>query len=106
MKQLTDTILNDITTRIRDAVHVEKIILFGSWAWGAPDESSDLDLFVVVPFSEEPSYRRARVIYRCLRGIGMPVDVVVQTHDEVERSRTVATSLARTVLEKGKVLYG
>jgi len=106
MKQLTEKIVSDVTSRIRDAVHVEKIILFGSWAWGVPDESSDLDLFIVVPTSEEPAYRRARMIYRCLRGIGMPVDVIVQTHDEVERGRTVVTSLARTVLERGRILYG
>jgi predicted nucleotidyltransferase len=106
MKQLTQNILNEITRRIREAVDAEKIILFGSWAWCTPDESSDLDLFVVVPRSTEPSYRRARLIYRCLRGIGMPVDVIVQTHEEMERSRRVATSLTKMVLEKGKLLYG
>ncbi len=106
MKKITSELLNEITKRIAEVVHPEKIILFGSHAWGIPEESSDVDLFVVLSRSEEPSYRRARVIYKCLRGIGVPVDVIVQTHDEVARSKTVATSLARKVLEQGKVLYG
>ena len=106
MRQITSELLNEITRRIAEAVQPEKIILFGSCAWGMPGEASDIDLFIVVPRSEEPSYRRARPIYRCLRGIGVPVDVIVQTHDEVERARGVATSLTRNVLEKGKVLYG
>jgi len=98
--------MSEITRRVRDVVNVEKIILFGSWAWGTPDESSDLDLFVIVPHSTEPSYRRARPILRSLRGIGVPIDVLVQTHAEVERGSRVATSLIKTVLDKGRVLYG
>ena len=106
MQQMTEKIINEITMRIRDAIAVEKIILFGSCAWGTPDESSDLDIFVIVPQSTEPSYRRVRPILKSLHGIGVPIDVIVQTHDEVERGRQVATSLIKTVLEKGRVLYG
>lgn len=79
---------------------------FGSYAWGTPHEDSDLDLFVIVHSSDQPAYRRARAIYRCLRDIAVPVDVIVQTHDEVARSSKVVASLARKVLEQGRVLYG
>jgi len=106
MKEITSQLLNEIVSRIVKAIVVEKIILFGSHAWGKQGESSDIDLFVIVPYSDEPYYRRAREIYKCLRGIGVPVDVIVRTHDEVERSKGVATSLTKAVLEKGKVLYG
>lgn len=106
MKQVTVELLNEITRRIVERVHPERIILFGSRAWGVPTESSDVDLFVILPHSEEPSYRRARTIYQCLRGIGAPIDVIVQTHEEVERSKSVRTSLARNVLDRGRVLYG
>lgn len=106
MQDLTPHNLNEIVSRITKAVDAEKIILFGSYAWGRPGESSDLDLFIIVPSSDEPPYRRARKIHKCLRGIGVPVDIIVQTHDEVERSKGVATSLTKAVIEKGKVLYG
>ncbi len=106
MNKLTPEILDEITRRIVKAVHPVKIVMFGSYAWGQPTVDSDLDLFVIVRSSDEPAYRRAREIYRSLRGIVVPVDVVVQTHDEVERSRKVITSLARKVMEEGKVLHG
>ncbi|MBI5326889.1 MAG: hypothetical protein HZB80_01135 [Deltaproteobacteria bacterium] len=65
-------------------------------------KSSDIDLFIIAPHSKEPSYRHARQIHRCLRGIGTPVDVIVQIHDEVERSKNVAASLATVVLKKAR----
>lgn len=61
---------------------------------------------VIVTDSDLPSYRRAVPVYRALRGIGIPVDVVVQTREEVERSRNVRSSLAWKVMEEGKVIYG
>ena len=98
--------MDEITKRIVDKVGPEKIILFGSQAWGTLGESSDVDLFIFVSQSKEPAYRRARNVYQCLHGIGVPIDIIVQTHDEVERSKGVVRSLARHVLDKGKVLYG
>ena len=106
MKLVTAELLNEITSRIVEAVAPYKVILFGSHAWGGAGESSDVDLLVIVRHSEELPYRRARKIYRCLRGIGVPVDIIVQTQHELERSNKVATSLARAALEKGRVLYG
>jgi len=96
----------EICQRIVAAIKPEKVFLFGSYAWGIPHADSDLDLFVVVASSDQPAYRRARDVYRCLRGISFPVDVVVQTHDEVARSSGVVTSLSRKVLDQGTVLYG
>jgi len=106
MRQLNTELLEEIKKRIIEKVHPEKIILFGSHAWGKPEESSDLDLFVILPHSNEPSYRRARVIYEVLHGIKYPIDVIVQTHDEVERNKLVRTSLVSNILSKGKVIYG
>ncbi len=96
----------EICRRIVAGINPEKIILFGSYAWGTPHQNSDLDLFVIVPSSDQPAYRRARAVYRCLREIAVPIDIIVQTRDEVARSSRVVTSLSRKVLEEGTVLYG
>ncbi len=106
MKKVSPEILEEITRRIVESVQPVKIVLFGSHAWGHPNADSDLDLFVVVRSSDQPAYRQARGIYRSLRGIGVPVEVVVQSDEEVERSRKVVTSLARKVMEEGRVLHG
>jgi len=106
VEKITSEQLKEITRRIEEAVHPDRIFLFGSHAWGHPGEDSDVDIFVVLPHSDQPGYRRAREIYRCLRGLTVPVDVVVKTREEVERGKEVKASLVRKVLEEGKLLHG
>jgi predicted nucleotidyltransferase len=106
VKHISRELLEEVSRRICEAVQPEKIIIFGSHAWGSPTEASDLDLFVIVSASDQPSYRRSRALYKSLRGLKVPVDLVVRTSEEVEQSKTVATSLDRKVLEEGRVLHG
>ena len=96
----------EVTRRLVAEMEPDRIILFGSHAWGAPDEDSDLDLLVIVPDSEQPPTLRAVRAHRCLRDIPFPVDVLVKTRAEIERGSLVPASLVREVLERGKVLYG
>ncbi len=83
-----------------------KIILFGSHVWGRPEPSSDIDLLVVVDRSELSPVRRAARAYLSLRGVKVPVEVIVSTQKELERYRQVRGSLTRNILEKGRILYG
>ncbi len=105
-QQSTSEVITKITKRISDALKPDRIFLFGSHAWGVPTADSDIDLFVIVKGSDQPSYRRSREVYRSLRGIREPVEVIVRTIDEVERSKCVVTSLTKKVLEQGRLLYG
>lgn len=106
MKNLASEDLEVVTRRIVDAIQPEKIILFGSHIWGKPNEDSDVDLLVVLADSEQPGYRRARDIYHSLRGIRLPIEVLVRTRDEMERGSQMKASLERKILEEGKVLHG
>ena len=106
MQKVTDQLLKQITHHIVDSVHPKTIVLFGSYAWGKPSQTSDVDLLVVVPFSDLPGYKRARGIYRSLRDIIVPLDVLVLTSKEVERSMDVPSSLAYKVMREGNFLYG
>lgn len=106
MQKITPELLQSISSRIVDALHPEKIVLFGSHAWGEPNQDSDVDLFVIVKESSQPGYRRARDVYRCLRDIAVPIDVIVKTRSEVHCNAHVVTSLTKKVLEEGVVLYG
>ena len=98
--------LQEITRRLVAEFAPEQIILFGSHAWGRPDENSDVDLLVVVSQSDQPPPRRAARAYRCLREMPVPLDILVKTREEVERNRHVPASLIHEVLERGRVLYG
>jgi predicted nucleotidyltransferase len=92
--------------RLVKALHPDRIILFGSHVWGEPTLDSDLDFLVIVADSDQPPHKRAQAAYRALMGLGVPCDVLVQTHAETERLSKVATSLTRRVLEQGRVIHG
>jgi predicted nucleotidyltransferase len=105
VQRISPSLLQEITRRLVDEFQPEEIILFGSHAWGEPDEDSDLDLLVVVSHSDLPPARRATRAYRCLHGLNVPKDILVRTRAEVERFRHVRASLEYQVFERGRVLY-
>jgi predicted nucleotidyltransferase len=98
--------LAGITQRLVDAYHPERIILFGSQAWGDPNASSDVDLLVVIKHSDEPPWRRARKGYLSLFGVGVPCDVMVRTTDEIAHEIAAPGSLTHKIIADGRVLYG
>jgi len=103
---LTADLLTQIVQRLVESLHPEQIILFGSHAYGEPNEDSDVDLFVIVSESDQPRYRRSREAYRSLRGISIPTDVIVMTREEVKKKVNVRSSLISRVIHDGKILYG
>lgn len=106
MKKIEKQLLKLITDRLVAEFNPEKIILFGSHAWGNPHPNSDLDLLVVVGSSDLPPTKRATKAYRCLQGIKVPVEVIVSTQKELERYRSVPSSLTKRILERGIKIYG
>lgn len=105
MKYLDETILHTMTDRLVAEFDPDKVILFGSHAWGAPGEDSDVDLYVIVPTSNERPLRRARRALACLGGMRIPKDILVRTQLEAEKYRFVHASLESQIFEKGRVLY-
>ena len=103
---LADTLLQTATQRLVAEFQPEQIWLYGSHAWGNPHDDSDVDLFVVVPHSDETPIRRSQRAHRCLRGLRMPKDVLVETRQEVDRVQELKTSLENTILIRGRRLYG
>ena len=106
MKAINADLLQTATQRLVAEFQPEEIYLFGSHAWGDPQDDSDVDLFVVVRDSDETPIRRAQRAHRCLRGLRLPKDVLVETREEVDRVKGLKTSLENTILSRGRRLYG
>lgn len=98
-------LVTEMVNRLRHALNPERIYLFGSHARGTATPDSDYDLLVVVPQSTLPRYRRDQAAFALLTGVGAPKDVIVLTHEEFERGRSVVTSLPATVEREGLLLY-
>ena len=103
---ITETTLTEITRRLVATYQPEQIVLFGSHAWGEPDEDSDVDLLVVVSESTEPAYRRASAGYRSLFGLSVSCDVWVRTREEVMREAMLSTTLTHKIIREGRALHG
>ena len=103
---VTELEIQDITKRIVEFIHPQKVLLFGSYAKGNANEHSDLDLLVIVENSELPKRKREVLLYNWL---GMryrfPKDILVRTTSEVEEWKNVRQAFITSVVNESKVLY-
>lgn len=96
IKQLTEKIIAELNP--------EKIILFGSHAWGTPGPDSDVDLFVV---KESNVLRRSRQLEarRLLCDSDVPFDVLVYTPGEIKKRLDLGDFFIKNIITKGEILY-
>jgi len=95
--------IRDVSDRIARHFGPERIILFGSYAYGSPTEESDVDLLVILRY-EGSSRRAASAIRRQVRP-DFALDILTYRPGEVERRAAMEDFFVREVLERGKVLY-
>ncbi len=82
----------------------DKVILFGSYAYGKPTIDSDVDVLVVMESDERPAARASRVI-GALAGKTFPMDILVRTPKELEQRLDIGDLFFKEIVERGKVLY-
>jgi len=99
-----DRLLAEIRRRIVEAVHPQRVILFGSRARGDARDGSDVDLLVVADTEDSPWRYGARV-RKALRGLPLTKDVVVFTPEEFAVRSKWLSGVARRAAEEGVVLY-
>ncbi len=81
----------------------DKIILFGSHAYGTPTAGSDADLLVIMPFDINPMEKMAEIIYTVHPRIA--VDLLVRTPAMIARRIDIGDPFMREIISKGKILY-
>jgi uncharacterized protein len=91
--------------RVVEACNPRKIILFGSHASGKPGRDSDLDLLVVMDGSIDNPRKASVRIRRALRGLLIPVDIVVIEADRLTDLAEVPGLVYREAVRNGKVVY-
>ncbi|MGK5084430.1 nucleotidyltransferase domain-containing protein [Bdellovibrionota bacterium FG-1] len=96
--------LEEIVTRLVATAQPRKIILFGSFARGDTHADSDLDILVIE--SEVVSkYRESIRLRMALRGILVPMDILVVSEAEFEDRSKIPSTLHFFARTEGKVLY-
>ena len=95
--------IRQLCKRIAHEFKPEKIILFGSHAYGQPTPESDLDLLVVMQFEGDPLEQAVAMLNRL--NVLMPVDLLVRTPEQIRHRLEMGDSFMRDILERGKVMY-
>lgn len=98
-------ILAEIVRRIVSVTNPEQILLFGSGARNQMRRRSDLDLLIITATEVEDRRALARSIYANLFGIPVPVDIVIESADNVARARREAWTFLGNILRDGKCIY-
>lgn len=96
--------LPHVIRRIVESLDPERIILFGSYACGAPTPDSDVDLLIIVDTSA-PQRERYLAVSRLLRPRPFPVDILVKTPEEIRQAEEKGDVFIREILSRGQVLY-
>lgn len=100
----TDEKLREITDKIVKKHQPEKIILFGSYAWGKPGPDSDIDLFIIKDTNNPREL--ARAIDRAIFPRQFPLDILVYTPSEVEKKIKEERNLfIEDIVKNGEIIY-
>ncbi|PSB00543.1 nucleotidyltransferase domain-containing protein [Merismopedia glauca CCAP 1448/3] len=108
MPPVTEEIIAEITQSLVTELNPEEIVLFGSYAWGQPNEYSDIDLCVIVP-DGIAGFNRVEWGIRGLNAvfdIYANVDIVVMPRSLMDSFKKVPASLHRKIADQGILLYG
>jgi len=91
---------------IKGVVPADRIYLFGSYAYGTPNEHSDYDIYVVLSDESLRPYDAQVTIRRALMGSRnySPVDILVLPMNSFE-DRAKLLTLERKVVNEGVLLY-
>lgn len=102
----TKKVLQEIVEVLKEKYGPERIILFGSRAYGLPDEESDIDLLIVKDTKESP-HRRTVAVRRLISPLrtGLSVDVFVITPDELYARLALGDQFLEEIHSDGRVLY-
>jgi uncharacterized protein len=96
--------INDIVFRIAEKFNPDKIILFGSYAKGIPNNDSDLDLLIITD-TDLPHHKRSFDIQKSLIGSMVPMDILVYTNREFEKQQKEKYSFITSALKSSRVVY-
>ncbi|MCC6360364.1 MAG: nucleotidyltransferase domain-containing protein [Phycisphaerales bacterium] len=89
--------------RIAAEFHPRRIIVFGSYAYGTPNEDSDVDILVVMRYRGHSS--DAAIEIRRRIDFGHPLDLLVRSQEEIEHRYAIEDWFIREIVDKGKILY-
>ncbi len=99
-------VLKRLVNVLKENYKPEKVILFGSYAYGKPSETSDIDLLIIKE-TDKPFFQRLtdlrKIVSEARRGYAF--EPVVLTPEELKERLKRGDQFFQEIVEKGTVLY-
>ena len=102
-QRIPERTIRALAQAIAEKFHPQRIILFGSYAYGQPEPESDLDLLVVMDTSLRES-EQALDIRRQLNLL-FGLDLLVYTPEKLAQRLAWGDSFLQEITQRGLVLY-
>jgi predicted nucleotidyltransferase len=100
---ITQAQIQQVSDEIARRFQPERIILFGSYAYGTPNEDSDADILVVMALPDKGRGRASDI--RQYLDIAFPLDIVVCDPAYLEKRIAMNDFFLMEITQKGRVLY-
>ncbi|HHU69574.1 MAG TPA: nucleotidyltransferase domain-containing protein [Thermoanaerobacterales bacterium] len=99
--------ITNLTNKIIEVTPAKKIYLFGSFAYGEPDQDSDIDLCII---TKDSSIRKRDLIKSIRKSISkvatMPVDILLFDEEEFSKRAKLCSTIEYKIANEGVSIYG
>jgi predicted nucleotidyltransferase len=99
-------LIEDFIRKAKKKIKIQKVILFGSYAWGKPHTSSDIDLAIVSDdFKKLDDLKRIKLLLDIVYKLKMPklVDIEVLGFTSQELEKADYFDISAEIRDKGIV---
>src|SRR3954453_10149265 len=96
------SVIRRFAREVAERFQPDKIVLFGSYAYGEPHADSDVDILVVMPARNEMD-QALKISFEI--DPPFPLDIIVRTPKEMEWRLKEGDWFLREVMSRGKVIY-
>lgn len=99
--------LNNLIKEIYSIFDISSIYLFGSYAYGDPNEDSDLDICIITDDKSKRKVEIMKLVRKAMVKVqSMPVDLLVYYGDEFSERAKSDCTLESKILHEGIKIYG
>lgn len=105
---VTENLLSEITAILKQ-FGIEKLILFGSYAYGMPNKDSDIDLLVIkdIPANETRDFRikLKKALWMKFGKLNYSFDILVDNEQRINERIAMGDLFYKEIYFKGKTIY-
>ncbi|MBU3105887.1 nucleotidyltransferase domain-containing protein [Clostridium gasigenes] len=99
--------LDNLLKEINEVSQINSIYLFGSYAYGTPNDESDLDICIITDDKSKGKLEIMKTIRKAMAKVAiMPIDILVYYSDEFSERAKRNYTMKNEILLQGVKIYG